>query len=194
MSIVFTLFLLYFGSLFASYDLSQKVSLRRFWNDSSEFQLEEEQDEIGYIRRNFFKKFREYLLFDKGEALLARAKLSFHRAYALFTVTTPAEEVIGFIEEGPNTIQLLDEKNELIATSSINRWHTEIVLLDNEGQPLGLLSRPFFRENDDWQLSITSPKEWNLHRILWTLLPAIHNDMQFWSTFHLYHEKEGMRR
>lgn len=186
MSILLTLFVLYLGSLFAYYDIPQKVTWRRF---------EEEQDEIGYVRRNFFKKFREYLLFDKGEALLARAKLSFHRAYALFTVTSANEEVLGFIEEGPeNTIQLLDESNELIATSSINRWHTEIVLLDNEGQPLGMLSRPFFRENDDWQLSVTSPKEWSLHRLLWTLLPAIHNDVKFWSTFHLYHEKEGMRR
>lgn len=198
MTLFLTLFFLYLGSLFASLyasgDLPQKVTLRRLWcGGVIDFYLDDELAQIGCVRRHFFKSFREYLFFDKGEELIARAKLSLHRAYALFTVTDTNEEVIGFIEEGPQSIHLLDADHEVIAISQIDRWNIEILLVDGQGHTLGSLTRPFFRENNDWSLKVTQEVEWKVHQLLWSLLPVIHSDAPYWSTFHHYHDKNGMR-
>lgn len=187
-------FIVYVGSLFAGYDTPPKVTVKRMqevWPTDFTVEDEQEAEEIAKVETKFFESFREYNLYAEGKKFLARAKHSYHFACTLFTLETADKKPLGAIEEHKHFFNVYDEKHDLLATSSINFWETEIVLRSPDGHLLGTLSRPFFREHDAWSISVYDHTIWNLHRYLWLLLPAIHTDKAYWSRFPFYHTEHA---
>lgn len=194
MSLIFVL-LIYIGSLWAAAESPQKIIARRqlqswpanFTLENSQY--EEEKDVVAEVEANFYGAVREYDLYEEGKELLARAKHSLFRACNLFTVEAADETFLGLIEEFPDHFNLYDQEHTLIATSQTNYWETQILLLDNEGEVIGSLSRPLLRAHDGWSLSLKHPSDWSLNKVLWLLLPAIHTDKPYWQTFTIFHSQ-----
>lgn len=189
-------FFVYIGSILSGYESPQKISVRRLGDNwPTDFSVEDELEEgpapLAKVETHFFGNFREYSLYSQGKKLIANAKHSFHYTCALFTIETAAKERIATIEEHENYFHIYDEKNSLLATSKMNYWETEIVILAPHGHPLAKLTRPYFREHDGWNLFLLDPCEWQLHRALWLLLPAIQTDLPYWSKFPYYHSQKG---
>lgn len=182
--------LLYVGTLFAGHEAPQKVLARRLQHSwPCDFSLEEDDDSLAKVETRFFGPTREYSLYAEGQKLLAKAKHSLWRTATLFTVESAAETHLGIIEEYPNHFEIYDEEDQLIATSWVNFWETEILLYSPIGEIIGKLTRPFLREHDGWSLELDDPMLWKLYKAIWLLLPAIHTDRSFWQTFPIYHSQ-----
>lgn len=197
MSLILAL-LLYIGNLFAFSEPPEKILARRqmqAW--PANFNLEEtlyENREIfprilAKVHTRFFGSIREYDLYGEGKKLLATAKHTIDRACTLFTVESPNEEYLGLIEEYPNYFKIYDDQDDLIATSKTNYWETKIELINPDGDLIGTLTRPLFREHDGWSLTLEDQSEWSLNKALWLLLPAIHTDRPFWQSFPFFHSQ-----
>ncbi|MCB1114502.1 MAG: hypothetical protein KDK62_07090 [Chlamydiia bacterium] len=189
MSLLFVV-LLYFGGLFATSDMPQKiVAKRQSGSWPTDFILEEEDLSLAKVETKFFGPTREYGLYTQGKKLLAKAKHSIFRTATLFEIVSAENEHLGLIEECSDHFNIYNENEELIATSSTNFWETQIILLNPEGEAMGTLSRPLLREHDGWSLSLFDTSEWTMNKAIWLLLPAIHTDRPFWQTFPIFHSQ-----
>lgn len=188
----FTIFLLYIHTLFSVVDFPQKFTVRELYNYCpSAFTVEDENEVVCFVEREFFQEVREYYLYKRGKAFIARAKCSFSRACSLFTVETSDYGIVGYVEETPSTLSIYDDEKNILATSKTNYWETEILLIDTQGFPLAVLTRPFFREHEGWDLTLYNEEEWNKRNLLWLLVPIIQTDKPFWYEFGLLHDQKA---
>lgn len=165
---------------------------KRLFSFTTDFDVETETNELGYIHRKVIGPIMRYDLYDAQGDILATAKMRFAVFGAVAVVTDTNNNLIGTVEEQVvnyfESFNIIDAEGEKQIVGALNFMGTNYVLTDPVTEihvgDFSYISWKFFMYNNIvWKMRLLVPEVFHAKKIdprLYIIAMGIHSDRDEW--------------